>query len=54
MSRIDAYLRAIENNTLDEYYETKRHSTRKLKKFTKGKTFEKGQGKYLGKAKQKI
>lgn len=48
MSRIDGYLRAIENDTLDEYYEKKGKNTGKLRKFTKGQTREGGQGKYIG------
>ena len=35
MSRIDRYLKAIENNTLDEYYEIKKYPLRKLNKVTK-------------------
>ena len=48
MSRIDAYLRAIETDTLDEYYYKKDHPHRKPYKYTKGKTNERVPGKYYG------
>ena len=48
MSRIDAYLRAIETDTLDVYYYWKDHPQRKPERYTKGKTRTRVPGKYYG------
>lgn len=48
MSRIDAYLRAIEEDKLDEYYYRKDHPSSKPFKYTKGGTNGPGQMKNIG------
>jgi len=53
MSRIDRYLRAIENDELDDYYYHKAHPHAKQFKYTKGLTNKRTPGKYYGRGKNR-
>lgn len=48
MSRIDRYLRALEANTLDDYYEKKNRPNVKLQRYNKHRWQDGGQGKQTG------
>jgi len=53
MSRIDGYLRALEADNLDGYYERKDRPHRKLLKTNKGRWMDKGQGKSIDRGKNR-
>lgn len=52
-NRIDSYLRALEADNLDEYYERKDRPCRKLLKTNKGRWHDKGQAKSTGRKRTK-
>ena len=50
MNRVQTYIRYLMTNRLDEYYERKGDTKPKLRKYTKNGTRKKGQGRFIGRA----